>query len=102
MIKTMTAVVAGEIDDYRSLEPKSMLEETKKNIETPWTKKTRENLGTRPANLQSATRCSPKHPCPSKRYARRFARAGPSSPGPASRTERSGVLLSIQVCPGVL
>lgn len=62
MIKTMTAVVAGEIDDYRNLEPKSMLEETRKNIEAPWTKKTRENLGTRPANLQKCYEMQPETP----------------------------------------
>ena len=62
MIKTMTAVVAGEIDSYRNLEPKSMIEETKKNIEAPWTKKTRENLGTRPANLQKCYEMQPETP----------------------------------------
>ncbi len=62
MIKTMTAVVAGEIDDYRNLEPKSMIEETKKNIEAPWTKKTKENLGTRPANLQKCYEMKPETP----------------------------------------
>ena len=62
MIKTMTAVVAGEIDDYRNLEPKSMIEETKKNIEAPWTKKTRENLGTRPAHLQKCYEMQPETP----------------------------------------
>src|SRR5271154_4883827 len=30
---TMTAVVAGEVDTYRNLEPKSMIEETKHNID---------------------------------------------------------------------
>ncbi len=62
MIKTMTAVVAGEIDSYRNLEPKSMIEETKKNIEAPWTKKTREGLGTRPANLQKCYEMQPETP----------------------------------------
>ena len=33
---TMTAVAAGEIDTYRNLEPKSMIPETKSNIETVW------------------------------------------------------------------
>ena len=62
MIKTMTSVVAGEIDDYRNLEPKSMLEETKKNIEAPWTKKTKEHLGTRSANLQKCYEMKPETP----------------------------------------
>jgi len=59
---TMTAVAAGEIDSYRNLEPKSMIEETKKNIEVPWTKKTRESLGTRPANLQKCYEMKPETP----------------------------------------
>jgi len=29
----MTAVAAGEVDTYRNLEPKSMIEETKRLIE---------------------------------------------------------------------
>jgi NAD(P)-dependent dehydrogenase (short-subunit alcohol dehydrogenase family) len=36
---TLTAVAAGEIDTYRNLEPKSMLEETKRLIDAPWKKK---------------------------------------------------------------
>ena len=59
---TMTAVAAGEVDSYRNLEPKSMIEETKKNIEAPWTKKTRESLGTRPANLQKCYEMEPETP----------------------------------------
>ena len=39
-----------------------MLEETKKNIEAPWTKKTREGLGTRPANLQKCYEMKPETP----------------------------------------
>ena len=59
---TMTAVAAGEVDCYRNLEPKSMIEETKKNIEALWTKKTRERLGTRPANLQKCYEMKPETP----------------------------------------
>ncbi len=62
MVRTMTGVVAGEIDTYRNLEPKSMIEETKKNIEAPWTKRTRESLGTRPANLQKCYEMKPETP----------------------------------------
>jgi NAD(P)-dependent dehydrogenase (short-subunit alcohol dehydrogenase family) len=32
---TMTAVAAGEIDTYRNLEPKSMIDETKRLIAAP-------------------------------------------------------------------
>src|SRR6201995_5720068 len=42
---TMTAVAAGEIDTYRNLEPRSMLEETKQLIEAPWNKKVTDGLG---------------------------------------------------------
>lgn len=59
---TMTGVVAGEIDSYRNLEPKSMLEETKRNIEAPWTKKTTDGLGTRPASLQKSFEMEPETP----------------------------------------
>src|SRR6202008_1593804 len=45
---TMTAVAAGEVDTYRNLEPKSMIEETKSLIEAPWQKKTTDGLGKPP------------------------------------------------------
>lgn len=59
---TMTAVAAGEIDTYRNLEPTSMLEETKRLIEAPWSRRTREALGTRPANLQASFDMQPETP----------------------------------------
>ncbi len=59
---TMTAVAAGEIDAYRKLEPKSMLDETKRLIEAPWTKKIRGGLGTRPASLQKSFEMQPETP----------------------------------------
>ena len=59
---TMTAVAAGEIDTYRNLEPKSMLAETKSNIEASWTKKVRDGLGTRPASLQKSYEMKPETP----------------------------------------
>jgi len=59
---TMTAVAAGEIDTFRNLEPKSMLSETKRNIEAVWAKKTRDGLGTRPAAVQSSFDMKPETP----------------------------------------
>ena len=59
---TMTAVAAGEIDTYRNLEPKSMLAETKSNIEAPWNKKARDGLRTRPASLQKSYEMKPETP----------------------------------------
>jgi NAD(P)-dependent dehydrogenase (short-subunit alcohol dehydrogenase family) len=59
---TMTAVAAGEIDTYRNLEPKSMLAETKSNIEAPWHKKVKDGLGTRPASLQKSYEMKPETP----------------------------------------
>jgi hypothetical protein len=58
----MTAVVAGEIDTYRNLEPRSMLEETKHLIEAPWNKKVRDGLGTRPESLQKSYEMKPETP----------------------------------------
>ena len=57
---TMTAVAAGEIDTYRNLEPKSMLEETKGLIEAPWKKKVRDGLGSRPPSLQKSYEKKPE------------------------------------------
>ena len=51
----MTAVAAGEVDTYRNLEPKSMTEETKHNIDAPWYRKIKDGLGTRsPAEIGRA------------------------------------------------
>ncbi|MCW2527911.1 MAG: putative short chain dehydrogenase [Pseudonocardiales bacterium] len=57
---TLTALAAGEIDNYRNLEPKSMLEETKQLIMAPWEKKTTEGLGTRPTSIQNAYDMQPE------------------------------------------
>jgi hypothetical protein len=58
----MTAVAAGEIDSYRNLEPKSMLEETKRLIEAPWNRTTKDGLGNRPDNLQASFDMEPETP----------------------------------------
>ena len=58
----MTAVAAGEIDSYRNLEPKSMIDETKSNIEAPWKKKVTDGLGSRPASLQKSFEMKPETP----------------------------------------
>ena len=57
---TMTAVVAGEIDTYRNLEPKSMIDETKSLIDAPWHKKTTDGLGTRPVGIQNSYDMEPE------------------------------------------
>jgi hypothetical protein len=57
---TMTAVAAGEIDTYRNLEPKSMLAETKGNIEAVWDKKIRDGLGIRPPSVQKSYEMKPE------------------------------------------
>src|SRR6201987_20989 len=59
---TMTAVAAGEIDSYRNLEPKSMVEETKRLIEAPWNRKTKDGPGTPPASLQKSYEMKPETP----------------------------------------
>ena len=62
MIATMTKVVSGEVDSYRNLEPQSMLEETKKNIEAPWTKTVKDGLGTRAVQVQKCYEMTPETP----------------------------------------
>jgi NAD(P)-dependent dehydrogenase (short-subunit alcohol dehydrogenase family) len=59
---TMTAVAAGEIDTYRNLEPKSMIAETKSNMEAPWNRKITDGLGSRPASVQKAFEMKPETP----------------------------------------
>jgi NAD(P)-dependent dehydrogenase (short-subunit alcohol dehydrogenase family) len=61
---TMTAVAAGEVETFRNLEPKSMLAETKNNIEAPWNKKIKDGLGSRPASVQKAFEMKPETPVP--------------------------------------
>ncbi len=57
---TMTAVAAGEVDTYRNLEPKSMIEETKTLIEAPWSKKTTDGLGKRPEVIRHSFDVKPE------------------------------------------
>ena len=62
MIETMAKVVAGEVDTYRNLEPRSMLEETKRNVEAPWTKSVKAELGKRAAQVQACYDMEPEVP----------------------------------------
>jgi NAD(P)-dependent dehydrogenase (short-subunit alcohol dehydrogenase family) len=57
---TMTAVAAGEVDTYRNLEPKSMIEETRSLQQVPWDRKIKSGLGTRPASLQKSYEMKPE------------------------------------------
>ena len=59
---TMTALASGDIDTYRNLEPKSMIAETRSNIEAPWNKRVKDGLGTRPASLQKSYEMKPETP----------------------------------------
>jgi len=62
VFETMTAVAAGEVDTYRNLEPKSMIEETKSLQQVPWDKKIKDGLRTRPASLQKSYEMQPETP----------------------------------------
>jgi len=59
---TMTAVAAGEVDSYRNLVPESMIEETKRLQEVPWSRKVTDSLGARPQSIQSSYDMSPETP----------------------------------------
>jgi len=59
---TLTAVAAGEVETFRNLEPKSMLEETKTLVEAPWSRKTTDGLGKRPDKLQASFDMEPETP----------------------------------------
>src|ERR1700751_4369028 len=76
---TMTAVAAGEVDTYRNLEPKSMIEETKRLIEAPWSKKVKDGLGSRPASLEKSYEMKPETPvAPPASGARNMSRSSPA------------------------
>lgn len=59
---TMTGVVAGEIDTYRNLEPKSMIALTKRNMEALWEKKIKDGLGTRASAVTKSLEMKPETP----------------------------------------
>ncbi|MES4909560.1 MULTISPECIES: SDR family oxidoreductase [unclassified Streptomyces] len=59
---TLTAVAAGEVDSYRNLEPKSILEETKRLQTVPWEGKVTDGLGTRRPAIQRSYEMQPETP----------------------------------------
>jgi NAD(P)-dependent dehydrogenase (short-subunit alcohol dehydrogenase family) len=59
---TMTGVVAGEIETYRNLEPKSMIAQTKNNMEALWEKKIKDGLGTRASAVTKSFEMKPETP----------------------------------------
>lgn len=59
---TMTGVVAGEIDTYRNLEPKSMIAQTKSNMEALWERKIKDGLGTRASAVTKSLEMKPETP----------------------------------------
>ncbi|WP_433220733.1 SDR family oxidoreductase [Microtetraspora malaysiensis] len=59
---TLTAVAAGEVDTYRNLEPKSMIEETKSLQQIPWDRKVTSGLKTRPEQVQASYDMEPETP----------------------------------------
>ncbi len=59
---TLTAVAAGEVDLFRNLEPKSMIEESKKNMDAVWDKKSTDGLGTRHKQVESCYEMEPETP----------------------------------------
>ena len=57
---TLTAVAAGEVDTFRNLEPKSMIDEAKKNMADVWTRKIKDGLGTRHEQVQACYHIEPE------------------------------------------
>jgi NAD(P)-dependent dehydrogenase (short-subunit alcohol dehydrogenase family) len=59
---TLTAVAAGEVDSYRNLEPKSMIDETKQLQQIPWQRKVTDGLGTRHQAITHSYEMQPETP----------------------------------------
>ncbi len=57
---TLTALAAGEVDTFRNLEPKSMLGETKQNMDKVWDQKIRGKLGARHEQVQAYYEMEPE------------------------------------------
>lgn len=57
---TLTAVAAGESPMFRNLEPKSMIKETKDNIDNVWSQKIKDGLGTRHKQVQQCYDMEPE------------------------------------------
>jgi NAD(P)-dependent dehydrogenase (short-subunit alcohol dehydrogenase family) len=59
---TLTAVAAGEVDSYRNLEPKSMIDETEHLQQIPWQRKVTDGLGTRHQAITHSYEMQPETP----------------------------------------
>lgn len=59
---TLTAVAAGEVDSFRNLEPKSMIDETKHLQQAPWERKVTDGLGTRHQAIRNSYEMTPETP----------------------------------------
>ncbi|MFF2546533.1 SDR family oxidoreductase [Kitasatospora sp. NPDC058063] len=59
---TLTAVAAGEVDSYRNLEPKSMIDETRHLQGIPWERKITDGLGARHPSIQNSYEMRPETP----------------------------------------
>ena len=57
---TNTSIAAGEVNTFRNLESKSMLAETKQNIDKVWDQEIRDALGTRHKQVQACYDMEPK------------------------------------------
>src|ERR1700735_2274564 len=62
---TLTAVAAGGGERHRNLEPKSMIEETKRLQQLPWERKVTDGLGTQNQAIQHSYEMEPETPVPS-------------------------------------
>src|SRR5580693_1842435 len=59
---TLTAVAAGEVDSYRNLEPKSLIDETEHLQRVPWQRKVTDGLGTRHQAIRHSYEMQPETP----------------------------------------
>lgn len=57
---TLTAVAAGEVETFRNLEPRAMIEETRKLADAVWTKRSRDGLGTRAQMVKDSYEMKPE------------------------------------------
>ncbi len=59
---TTVGVLAGEIEQYRNLEPKEIIPQQRQQMDAVWDRKTTDQLGKRPAVVQKAYDLKPETP----------------------------------------
>ena len=62
VFETTIGVITGAIDTYRNVEPKAIIDQQRKQMDSAWTRKSNEGLGKRAQLVQKAYDIKPGTP----------------------------------------